>query len=323
MPPEPPSSSGGTTSSGSSSGASSSPSMPSFSSSSGVVVDSVVVVEDSVLVVADSLEVKDSMLLELVVVSPPPSLPAITITPISRPTITATRPATSSRMLPCGRPPCGPWPPGPRSSGPIRRVGSSCIGSGLRSQDRVEDRVGVLDLETVSKPLGDLLPAAAGNRQLGREQSRSRGVRAPGVRIRRGGQGRLGRRFVRRRFGGLDGSQPRRLLPRLARRPGRRLATVELSPSGFQRRLQALGLLPQRHRLAEQGLDQTGELLTPSLGLAVGFGSGLRQVAVGLLFGVVDHALGGALGGLDDRLQAIGGVGPQVALLLGDVCGLA
>src|SRR5690349_12191354 len=147
MPPEPPSSpsSGG----GTSSGASSSPSMP--SSSSGVVDDSVVVEVDSVVVVDEGSVVEDSMLLELVVVSP-------------------------------------------RSSGPIRRVGSSCIGSGLRSQDRVEDRVGVLDLETVSKPLGDLLPAAAGNRQLGGEQPRAGGVRAPGVRLRCGSQGRIGRR---------------------------------------------------------------------------------------------------------------------------------
>src|SRR6476646_4908505 len=303
MPPLPPSSSGGTTSSGSSSGASSSPSMPS-SSSSGVVVDSVVVVELSVVVDEGSV-VEDSRV-ELAVVSPPLSLPAITITAISRPTITATRPATSRRMLPWGRPPCGPWPPGPRSSGPISRVGSSCICLSLRSQDRVEDRVGVLDLETVSEALCDLLPAAAGNRHLGREQARSRSIRAPGVRL------------------GLGIDGPRRRHRRLlARRPERRLLAAELRPRRLQGCLQALGLPPQRDRLSEQGVEQLGDLLHPPLGLSVGFGPCLRQIAARLLFGVVDDTLGGALGGLDDRLQALGGVSPQGLLLLGDVGRLA
>jgi hypothetical protein len=87
-----------------------------------VAVDSVVVVVLSVVVGVVAVV----SMLELVV-SPLSSPLAITITAIRRPTITATRPATSRRMLPCGRSPPGPRPPGPRSSGPIRRVGSSCM----------------------------------------------------------------------------------------------------------------------------------------------------------------------------------------------------
>jgi hypothetical protein len=52
---------------------------------------------------------------------PPLWLSAITTTAITRPTITAIRPAIKRWMLPWGR------PPGPCPSGPIIRVGSSCI----------------------------------------------------------------------------------------------------------------------------------------------------------------------------------------------------
>src|SRR5262249_30540763 len=135
-----------------------------------------------------SVVVTVSVVVCVVVVVPPP-LPATTMIAISRPTITATRQAIRSRMLPCGRPPEGPpRPPSPRpppsrprppplprrpSSSGLRmiRVGSSCIGSAFGAEDRVEDRLGVLALESVSQPRRDLLPARAGYRHLGCQQA--------------------------------------------------------------------------------------------------------------------------------------------------------
>src|SRR3954470_22418691 len=122
IPPLPSSSSTG----GSSSSGASSPSSGGSSSSSLVVsVDSVVVVVLVELsVVLGTVEVV--VVLELVELSPLSPL-AITSTAISRPTITAIRPAISQRLLLSRS--CGGRPPGPRSSGPIIRVGSSCIAS--------------------------------------------------------------------------------------------------------------------------------------------------------------------------------------------------
>jgi hypothetical protein len=87
-----------------------------------VVVGSVVsVVVGSLLLVSDVVELVDSVVVVAVLslLSPPLSL-AITTTAISRPTITAVRPATRRRNRRCSGvgPPAGP-------PGPMIRVGSS------------------------------------------------------------------------------------------------------------------------------------------------------------------------------------------------------
>src|SRR3954454_25050378 len=111
-----------------------------------VVVGSVVV--GSVVVSVEKLvDSEETAELE----SPPPS-PAMTMTATTRPTITAISPATTSLMFPCG------WSCG--SSGwPIIRVGSSCMALFLRSEYRVEDLAGVLDLKSVAQAHLDLRPA--------------------------------------------------------------------------------------------------------------------------------------------------------------------
>src|SRR4051794_27020845 len=172
-----------------------------FSSSGGVVVvvvSSGAVVASDVVVVSVGVEVVVSVLDPVVVsvvelvslgvvvtveVEPPLSpLPAITTTAITRPTMTAIRPAISSRMLPCGRCSSSGWR--------IIRVGSSCIRSLLRSEYRVEYLAGVGDVEATAQALGDLLAAAPRDRHLGGEQAGAGGARARpgrGLRPRHGG----------------------------------------------------------------------------------------------------------------------------------------
>src|SRR4051794_8053741 len=141
-------------------------------SSGVVVVSDVVVVSVGVEVVVSVVDpvvvsVVEPVLLGVVVmveVEPPLSpLPAITMTAITRPTITAIRPAISSRALPCGRCSSSGWR--------IIRVGSSCIASLLGSEYRVEYLAGVGNVEAAAQALGDLLATAAGDRHLGGEQA--------------------------------------------------------------------------------------------------------------------------------------------------------
>src|SRR5262249_10574676 len=142
--------------------------------SSSVVVSSRVV-SVGVVVVGSAVAVGS------VVAEPPSSLPAMTTIAITRPTITAIRQATNRRRLPRGRPPPG----GPSSSDwRMILVGSSCICRegrvlGVWAEDRVEDRVGVVDLETGSQPRRDLLPARPRDRHLGRQQAGARGRSPP------------------------------------------------------------------------------------------------------------------------------------------------
>ena len=127
----------------------------------------------------------------------PLSLPAITTTAITRPTITAIRPATSSRMFPWG---CrGPGPPAGPSSGSGPRASPYSSGPSIASRISL----GVLDLEAVSQPHLDLLPAAAGDRHLGGQQA---------------GRGRARRRVAARRS---RRRPPLRGLGRLGARPAR------------------------------------------------------------------------------------------------------
>ena len=125
-----------------------------------VEVESVVVVVGSVLSVVSVVDSDDVVEL-LSLLSLPP---AITTTAITRPTITATRQAIRGA---CCRAACG------RRG--VRLAHQSCRvlvhGSVLRSEYRVEDLAGVLDLEAVSQPRLDFLPAAARDRHLGREQA--------------------------------------------------------------------------------------------------------------------------------------------------------
>ena len=110
---------------------------------------------------------------EVVPLSP---LLAITTTAITRPTITAIRPATSRRMLPCGL--CRPGPVVGLAHHPGR-----VLVHWLTPPVRVSRR-GSRSVSSISKPLRrrcrDLLPAAAGDRHLGREQAGPGGAaRAP------------------------------------------------------------------------------------------------------------------------------------------------
>src|SRR5207342_103018 len=125
-------------------------------SSGAVVVSEVVVVSVGVEVVVSVLEPVVVSVVELtslgvlvrVEVEPPLSpLEAITTTAITKPTITAIRPAISSCVLPCGRCSSSGWR--------IIRVGSSCIGSLLRSEYRVEYLAGIGDVEAAAQALGD------------------------------------------------------------------------------------------------------------------------------------------------------------------------
>ena len=104
----------------------------------------------------------------------------------------------------------------------------------LRSEYRVEDRVGVLDLEAVSQPRLDLLPAAAGDRHLGRQQARPGGA---AVAARRLGGRRLGAGSAAGARLGPRGSGSRRAATRLL------ASVVDPAPGLVQRRLQPLGLV--------------------------------------------------------------------------------
>src|SRR4051812_28439155 len=159
-------------------------------SSGAVVVSEVVVVSVGVEVVVSVVEPVVVSVVELVSLGtvvtvelePPLSpLEAITTTAISRPTITAIRPAISSRVLPCGRCSSSGWR--------IIRVGSSCIGLLLRSEYRVEYLAGIGEVEATAQALRDLLATASRDRHLGGEQPG-----AGGARTRSGGRLRLGHR---------------------------------------------------------------------------------------------------------------------------------
>src|SRR6478672_1056798 len=157
----------------------------------GAVVGSVVEPAVVELVVSVDSEVAS----EVVEVELPLSPPEITRIAITRPTITATRPATTSRRF--------PWGPCPSSGWPIIRVGSSCISLLLGSEYRVEDPARVLDVEAVSQPHLDFLPAGARDRHLRRQQAgRGRAGMLSGLLLRGGRlgldrpQARLGDRGV-------------------------------------------------------------------------------------------------------------------------------
>ena len=152
--------------------------------------------------------------------------------------------------------------------GPIIRVGSSCIELRLRSEDRVEDRVGVLDLEAVSQPRRDLLPAAAGDGHLGRQQAGPGGApRAAGVKRGDGGWRLLDRRD-RARVGGARRLAARAGASRGPRRVRRSSSSSEASSVGRRR---CLGLGDQR-------VGQLGQLGEPLGDDPVGLGLGLGEL---------------------------------------------
>ena len=200
----------------------------------------------------------------------PPSSPAITITAITRPTITAIRQATSRRMLPCGR--CRP-------SGDRGRRSSSS-GSGpralslvLRSEDRVEDRVGVLDLEAVSQARARSPPGCCRRPPSG----------SPAGGRRRGSAHR--RRWLgaaqaprRARSTAATALQVRAARARRGCRPASRL---ELGPGSASAVEQALGLLrgspPPGRRSASVSVGERGEPLGDEpVGLLAASASALR-----------------------------------------------
>ena len=188
-----------------------------------------------------------------VVVSPPSSLLAITTTAISRPTITAIRQATSSRMLPCGRL-VRAARPAVFGAHQARRVLVHRLAL-LRSQDRVEDRVGVLDLETVSQPLRRSPPGCCRRPPSGSPAGGRRRAPSAWLRPRRpGASSKTSRRRRRRRWRRL-GRHPRTRARSGSAAGGARprpcpsIRSRGIAPSVACRRL---GLAAQRERLAEQ-----------------------------------------------------------------------
>ena len=215
---------------------------------------------------------------------PPSSLPAITITATTRPTITAIRQATSSRMLPCGRCAVGAAVVGC----PIRRVGSSCISLVLRSEYRVEDRVGVLDLEAVSQPRLDLLAAAAGDRHLGGQQAGA--GRGCALRRRLDELGRRRRRAATAVERAVRCARPAaaRLGARRRRGSPRRELGARASASESTQPLGLVAGSPRPGRSASRSASESEASRSATSRSASA--CGLVEVAPGLRFGVVDHA---------------------------------